>query len=176
MQIKSTLFPDVLLLQPKLFEDSRGFFYESFNQVHYKEAGISKNFVQDNISRSIKNTLRGMHYQIDKPQAKLVSVIMGEVFDVVVDIRKDSPSFGKWFGQILNDKNHYQLYIPEGFAHGFCVLSDTADFMYKCTDYYYPNGERGIRFDDPDVNIKWPIDIKHAILSEKDKLYPRLKS
>lgn len=117
-----------------------------------------------------------MHYQIGKPQAKLVSVITGEVFDVVVDIRENSPSFGKWFGQILNDTNHYQMYIPEGFAHGFCVLSDTADFMYKCTDYYYPQGERGLRFDDPDVNIQWPIDIKHAILSEKDKVYPRLKS
>jgi dTDP-4-dehydrorhamnose 3,5-epimerase len=174
MQIKPTLFPDVLLIQPKIFEDSRGFFYESFNQNNYAEIGIKKNFVQDNISRSVKNTLRGMHYQIDKPQAKLVSVTQGEVFDVVVDIRKNSPTYGKWFGEYLNDKNHYQLYIPEGFAHGFCVISDTADFMYKCTDYYYPQGERGLRFDDPAVNIQWPIDTAKAILAEKDKLYPDL--
>jgi dTDP-4-dehydrorhamnose 3,5-epimerase len=174
MQIKPTLFPDVLLIQPKIFEDSRGFFYESFNQNNYAEIGIKKNFVQDNISRSVKNTLRGMHYQIDKPQAKLVSVTQGEVFDVVVDIRKNSPTYGKWFGEYLNDQNHYQLYIPEGFAHGFCVISDTADFMYKCTDYYYPQGERGLRFDDPAVNIQWPIDTAKAILAEKDKLYPDL--
>jgi dTDP-4-dehydrorhamnose 3,5-epimerase len=114
------------------------------------------------------------HYQIDKPQAKLVSVTQGEVFDVVVDIRKNSPTYGKWFGEYLNDQNHYQLYIPEGFAHGFCVISDTADFMYKCTDYYYPQGERGLRFDDPAVNIQWPIDTAKAILAEKDKLYPDL--
>jgi dTDP-4-dehydrorhamnose 3,5-epimerase len=174
MQIKPTLFPDVLLIQPKIFEDSRGFFYESFNKNNYAEIGIKKNFVQDNISRSVKNTLRGMHYQIDKPQAKLVSVTQGEVFDVVVDIRKNSPTYGKWFGEYLNDQNHYQLYIPEGFAHGFCVISDTADFMYKCTDYYYPQGERGLRFDDPAVNIQWPIDTAKAILAEKDKLYPDL--
>jgi dTDP-4-dehydrorhamnose 3,5-epimerase len=176
MQIKPTFFPDVLLIQPKMFEDSRGFFYESFNQAKYAEIGITKNFVQDNISRSVKNTLRGMHYQEGKPQAKLVSVIKGEVFDAVVDIRKNSPTFGKWFVQILNDTNHYQMYIPEGFAHGFCVLSDTADFMYKCTDYYYPQGERGLRFDDPAVNIEWPMDISKAILAEKDKLYPGLIS
>ncbi|MDX2164826.1 MAG: dTDP-4-dehydrorhamnose 3,5-epimerase [Gammaproteobacteria bacterium] len=176
MQIKPTLFPEVLLIQPKLFADNRGFFYESFNQAKYAELGITKTFVQDNISRSVKNTLRGMHYQVGKPQAKLVSVIKGEVFDVVVDIRENSPTFGKWFGQILDDKNNFQLYIPEGFAHGFCVLSDTADFMYKCTDYYYPEGERGILFNDPDVNIQWPIDISQAILSDKDKVYPRLKA
>lgn len=175
MQINPTLFPEVLLIQPKLFSDNRGFFYESFNQLKYAELGITKNFVQDNISRSVKNTLRGMHFQVGKPQAKLVSVIFGEVFDVVVDIRKNSPTFGKWFGQILNDQNHYQLYIPEGFAHGFCVLSDTADFMYKCTDYYYPQGDRGIRFDDPEVNIKWPIELSKAIMSDKDKIHPLLK-
>ena len=175
MQIKPTLFPDVLLIEPKKFEDARGFFYESFNQDRYAEIGITKDFVQDNISRSVKNTLRGLHYQVGKPQAKLVSVIKGEVFDVVVDIRKNSPTFGKWFGQILSDKNHYQLYIPEGFAHGFCVLSDTADFMYKCTDYYYPQGDRGIRFDDADINIQWPIELSKAILSDKDKLHPLLK-
>jgi len=175
MQIKPTLFPEVLLIQPKLFSDNRGFFYESFNQLKYTEFGITKNFVQDNISRSVKNTLRGMHFQVGKPQAKLVSVIAGEVFDVVVDIRQNSRTFGKWFGQILNDKNHYQLYIPEGFAHGFCVLSDTADFMYKCTDYYYPQGDRGIRFDDPDVNIQWPIELSKAIMSDKDKIHPLLK-
>lgn len=171
MNIIKTPFSDVLLIQPKIFEDSRGFFYESFNQNKYRELGINKLFVQDNISRSVRNTLRGMHYQITKPQAKLVSVIKGEVFDVVIDIRKNSPNFGKWAGFILNDQNHHQLYIPEGFAHGFCVLSETADFMYKCTDYYFPEGERGVRFDDPDINIQWPIDLKQAIVSDKDKIY-----
>src|SRR5579872_6667946 len=134
MQIKEVLLPGVLLIEPKIFTDDRGFFYESFNQARYEEYGIQKIFVQDNISRSHKNVVRGLHYQLTQPQAKLVSVISGEVFDVVADINPHSPTFGKWFGQILNDKNHLQIYIPEGYAHGFCVLSETADFMYKCTD------------------------------------------
>ena len=176
MKIESSpVFKEVLIITPQLFADSRGFFYESFNQLNYEKAGLHKTFVQDNISRSSRNTLRGLHYQAIQPQAKLVSVIRGEVFDVMVDIRHDSPTFGQWFGQILNDHNHLQLYIPEGFAHGFCVLSDSADFMYKCTDYYCPSGEKGLRFDDPEVNIQWPIDVSQAILSPKDKLYPGLR-
>jgi dTDP-4-dehydrorhamnose 3,5-epimerase len=175
MQIKETSLPGVLLITPATFADNRGFFYESFHASRYQAEGFSKPFVQDNISRSHKNVLRGLHYQVERPQAKLVSVIQGEVFDVAVDIRKNSPTFGIWVGQILNDKNHFQFYIPEGFAHGFCVLSDTADFMYKCTDYYYPQGDRGIRFDDPEVNIAWPIDIKNAILSPKDLVHPFLR-
>jgi len=176
MNVKETSLPGVLLITPKAFGDDRGFFYESFHETRYQEIGLKKPFVQDNVSRSVKNVVRGLHYQVEHPQAKLVSVIRGEVFDVAVDIRKDSPTYGKWIGEILNDTNHHQLYIPEGFAHGFCVLSDTADFIYKCTDYYYPQGDRGIRFDDPTLNIAWPIDIKKAILSPKDLAHPFLKN
>lgn len=175
MNIKETSLPGVLLITPATFADNRGYFYESFNESRYQTAGFTKPFVQDNVSRSHKNVLRGLHYQVERPQAKLVSVIRGEVFDVAVDIRKGSPTFGKWVGQILNDTNHFQFYIPEGFAHGFCVLSDTADFIYKCTDYYHPQGDRGIRFDDPGIKIAWPMDIKQAILSPKDLAHPFLK-
>ena len=175
MQVKPTLFPEVLLITPKVFTDNRGFFYESFYQSRYLEMGIAKNFVQDNLSRSHKNVVRGMHYQIGKPQAKLVSVIYGEIYDVVVDIRPHSKTFGRWTAHVLNDTNHHQLYIPEGFAHGFCVLSEFADFMYKCTEYYYPEGDRGIRWDDPEIGIEWPIDKSDAILSEKDLGHPFLK-
>jgi dTDP-4-dehydrorhamnose 3,5-epimerase len=174
MQVKEVSLPGVLLIEPKIFSDSRGFFYESFNQQRYEKYGITKSFVQDNISRSSKNTIRGLHSQLIQPQAKLVSVISGKVFDVAVDIRPNSTTYGQWFGQILSDENHLQLYIPEGFAHGFCVLSDTADFLYKCTDYYYPEGEQGIRFDDPDLNINWPIEIHQAIVSPKDLQHPFL--
>lgn len=174
MNVKETSLPGVLLITPKAFGDDRGFFYESFHETRYQEIGLKKPFVQDNVSRSIKNVIRGLHYQVEHPQAKLVSVIRGEVFDVAVDIRQDSPTYGKWIGEILNDTNHHQLYIPEGFAHGFCVLSETADFIYKCTDYYYPQGDRGIRFDDPTLNIGWPIDIKKAIVSPKDLVHPFL--
>jgi dTDP-4-dehydrorhamnose 3,5-epimerase len=172
MQIKEVFLSGVLLIEPRVFSDERGFFYEGFNQGRYEECGIKKTFVQDNISRSHRNVVRGLHYQLIHPQAKLVSVILGKVFDVAVDIRPESPTFGQWFGQILSDENHLQLYIPEGFAHGFCVLSETADFMYKCTDYYYPEGERGIRFDDADLNIDWPIDKNKAIVSSKDLAHP----
>jgi dTDP-4-dehydrorhamnose 3,5-epimerase len=175
MQVKEVSLPGVLLIEPKAFADSRGFFYESFHQKRYEECGIKKTFVQDNISRSAKNTLRGLHYQLIQPQAKLVSVISGKVFDVAVDIRPQSATYGQWFGQVLSDENHLQLYIPEGFAHGFCVLSETADFLYKCTDYYYPQGEKGIRFDDPELNIGWPIEINQAIVSQKDLQHPYFK-
>jgi dTDP-4-dehydrorhamnose 3,5-epimerase len=175
MQVKTTNFPEVLLLTPKVFADERGFFYESFNDARYVDLGINKHFVQDNISRSYRNVVRGMHYQVGKPQAKLVSVIRGEVFDVVIDVRPESKTFGQWFGQHLSDENHIQLYIPEGFAHGFCVLSEYADFMYKCTDYYYPQGERGVVWNDPDISIEWPIDKDKAILSPKDLVHPLLR-
>lgn len=176
MQIIQTFLSDILLIQPDVFSDNRGFFHESFQMKKYQAIGINKTFVQDNISRSCQHTLRGLHYQLKIPQAKLVSVIQGDVFDVAVDIRKHSPTFGQWIGQRLNDQNHYQLYIPEGFAHGFCVLSATADFLYKCTEYYYPEYETGIRFDDPEINIAWPVDLQNAILSAKDLQLPFLNN
>lgn len=165
--------PDVILIEPKLFKDDRGYFAEIYKDDGFKENGITSQFVQDNISRSNKGTLRGLHYQLHKPQAKLVSVIRGAVFDVAVDIRRDSPTFGQWFGQVLSDENHLQLFIPEGFAHGFCVLSEEADFMYKCSDYYDPASERGILWSDTQLNIDWPLDCK-PILSSKDMKYPSL--
>ena len=166
--VKSTL-PGVLVIEPEVFGDSRGFFKESYSQVRYQEIGITENFVQDNHSRSTRGVLRGLHYQLEKAQGKLVFVTHGEAFDVVVDIRKGSENFGQWFGVVLSGENHKQLYVPPGFAHGFCVLSDSADFMYKCTNYYHPQSEKSIRFDDPDIGIEWPIDVSRAILSEKDK-------
>jgi dTDP-4-dehydrorhamnose 3,5-epimerase len=175
MQIKEVSLSGVLLIEPKIYSDQRGFFFESFNQSRYTEYGIKKAFVQDNISRSYQNVIRGLHYQRIHPQAKLVSVIRGSVFDVVVDLRKDSSTFGKWFGQRLDDENHLQMYIPEGFAHGFCVLSEYADFLYKCTDYYYPEGEAGLKFDDKEINIHWPIFRDKAIVSSKDLALPYLK-
>lgn len=174
MQITETSLPGVLIIEPKVFADNRGFFYESFNATRYSEQGFKQAFVQDNISRSYQHVVRGLHYQLVHPQAKLVSVIRGKVFDVAVDIRQGSPTFGQWFGQELSDENHLQLYIPEGFAHGFCVLSEYADFMYKCTDYYYPQGERGLRWDDSAINIAWPIPKDKAILNAKDLANPLL--
>lgn len=175
MQIQKTPLSGVLVIQPKTFSDARGFFYESYQKTRYEEAGIKKPFVQDNISRSTKNTVRGLHYQLERPQAKLVCVLQGTVFDVVVDLRENSPTFGQWFGQLLSDENHLQLYIPEGFAHGFSVLSDTADFLYKCTDYYHPQDERGVLWNDPDLAIDWQIDKSNAVLSPKDLVYPTFK-
>lgn len=172
MKIIPTELPEVLLLEPKIFKDSRGYFFESFKINDYAEAGIQATFVQDNFSHSNKNVLRGLHYQLDKPQGKLVWVTRGEVFDVAVDIRQGSPNFGRWVGVILNDQNHRQLYIPPGFAHGFCVLSDSADFFYKVTDYYAPQSEHGIHWNDPELKINWPIE--HPILSEKDAAYRNL--
>jgi len=165
--------PGVLLLKPKLFGDARGFFFESYNAERYAEAGIPLEFVQDNISRSKKGILRGLHFQEPQAQGKLVQVLAGAVFDVAVDIRKGSPTFGRWVGAELNDENRHQLWVPPGFAHGFCVLSESADFAYKCTALYAPQCEGAIRWDDPDVDIRWPIE--HPILSEKDGAAPRLK-
>jgi len=159
---------DVMLIEPKVFGDERGFFFESFNQAQFEEAiGKPVQFVQDNHSRSVKNVLRGLHYQIQQPQGKLVRVVQGEVFDVAVDLRKSSKTFGQWVGEILSAENKRQLWIPEGFAHGFVVLSDTAEFLYKTTDYYAPAHERCILWNDPTLSIQWPDGIQ-PILSAKD--------
>jgi dTDP-4-dehydrorhamnose 3,5-epimerase len=154
MEVKNLEIPEVKLIKPRRFDDDRGFFQQTYHQRQYQAAGISPVFVQDNWSHSSKGVLRGLHYQLKNPQAKLVSVIRGEVFDVAVDIRRGSPAFGKWVGEILSAENGCQLYVPEGFAHGFCVLSDTVDFFYKCSDFYTPGDEYGIRWDDPDIGIE----------------------
>jgi dTDP-4-dehydrorhamnose 3,5-epimerase len=161
--------PDVLLIEPKVFGDERGFFFESFNQAQFEAAvGKSVQFVQDNHSRSVKNVLRGLHYQIKQSQGKLVRVVMGEVFDVAVDLRKSSKTFGQWVGEILSAENKRQLWIPEGFAHGFVVLSNTAEFLYKTTDYYAPEHERCVLWNDTTLQIKWPEAIQ-PVLSFKDE-------
>lgn len=168
MKIQTTEIPDLLIIEPEIFGDSRGFFFESFNARLFAEmTGISKNFVQDNHSKSARNVLRGLHYQIQRPQGKLVRVIAGEVFDVAVDIRKSSPSFGQWLGVTLSADNKRQLWIPEGFAHGFTVTSASAEFLYKTTDYWLPEYERCIRWNDPAIAIQWPIQ-EQPILSGKD--------
>lgn len=169
MNIIKTEIPDVLIIEPKVFGDARGFFFESFNTRAFAEAtGLSPNFVQDNHSRSAKNVLRGLHYQIQQPQGKLVRVAVGEVFDVAVDLRKSSTTFGKSTSTILSAENKRLLWIPEGFAHGFLVLSESADFLYKTTDYYAPAHERCIAWNDPTIGITWPINDKPAV-SEKDR-------
>jgi len=173
VNVIQTPLPGVLLIEPKVFGDTRGFFLESYHEDRYREAGIPLRFVQDNHSRSRHGVLRGLHYQVTRPQGKLVRVTAGEVFDVAVDIRPGSPSFGKWFGANLSGENHRQLWIPPGFAHGFAVLSDSADFLYKCTDYYRPEDEGGIAWDDPDLAIEWQVNGPQ--LSAKDLNYPRLK-
>jgi dTDP-4-dehydrorhamnose 3,5-epimerase len=172
MKIIQTSIPEVIIFIPPVFTDSRGHFLETYQQQKYAEAGILKPFVQDNQSYSTKNVLRGLHFQLRHPQAKLVRVTRGSVFDVAIDIRKNSPTFGKWHGEILSAENKKQLYIPENFAHGFCVLSDSAEFLYKCTDFYVPGDEAGLIWNDPQLGIKWPID--QPILSEKDAILPSL--
>ena len=166
MNLIQTKLPDVLVVEPVVFSDDRGFFLETCNTVRYHKIGITAAFVQDNMSRSKKGVLRGLHYQLQYPQGKLVGVSNGEVFDVAVDIRTGSPTFGQWTGTILNDVNHRQMYIPPGFAHGFCVISDSADFIYKCSEYYHPEDEYGILWNDSDIAIKWPVEI--PIISDKD--------
>ena len=163
----------VLLIQPAIHSDPRGRFFESYQKERYREIGIGEEFVQDNQSVSQKNTIRGLHYRAPKEQAKLVRVIRGEVFDVVGDIRKESPTFGQWRGYTLSDSNYMQVYIPVGFAHGFCVLSETAEFLYKVSEYYSAENEKGVMWNDPDIGIKWPTS--NPILSEKDKTNPALK-
>lgn len=167
MEVEHLVLDGVLLLKPNVFTDKRGWFLQSFQQQQYQTIGINDTFVQDNLSHSIYATLRGMHYQYPHSQAKLVTVIHGSVFDVVVDIRVGSPSFGQWLGVELSDKNHRQLFVPAGFAHGFVVLSQTADFHYKCSDYYNPSTQASILWNDPDIGINWPLD--QPILSDKDQ-------
>lgn len=169
MKATRLAIPDVVLIEPKVFGDERGFFFESFNQKAFNEAtGTNHQFVQDNHSRSRQGVLRGLHYQIQQPQGKLVRVAQGAVFDVAVDIRKSSPTFGRWVGAVLTDDNHKQLWVPPGLAHGFLVLSDSADFLYKTTDYYSPEHERCIRWDDPQLAIAWPDVAVKIQLSAKD--------
>ncbi len=169
MRAIATEIPEVLILEPKVFGDERGFFFESFNQKAFQEAtGLSVNFVQDNHSKSSKGVLRGLHYQIRQPQGKLVRVVSGEVFDVAVDIRKGSRTFGKWVGEIVSAENKRQPWVPEGFAHGFLVLSENAEFLYKTTDYYAPEYERCILWNDPALGIEWPTE-GEPVFSNKDK-------
>jgi dTDP-4-dehydrorhamnose 3,5-epimerase len=167
MERIDTSLPGVFLIRPKVFSDPRGFFFESYQQKKFSDLGISNIFVQDNHSKSLKGTLRGLHYQLKYPQAKLCRVIQGEVFDVAVDIRKGSPSFGKWVGVILSSENKEQIFIPKGFAHGFLVLSETAEFLYKCDEFYFPDDEMGVAWDDPDIGINWGVS--EPVLSNKDK-------
>ncbi|HEX7107764.1 MAG TPA: dTDP-4-dehydrorhamnose 3,5-epimerase [Aestuariivirga sp.] len=169
MKATPLAIPDVILIEPKVFGDDRGFFFESFSQAKFEAAiGRHVTFVQDNHSRSVKNVLRGLHYQIQEPQGKLVRVVQGEVFDVAVDIRKSSPTFGQWVGEILSAENKRQMWVSEGFAHGFVVLSDAAECLYKTTAYYVPEHERCIAWNDPVIDIQWPID-GEPVLSVKDQ-------
>lgn len=163
-----TQIPEVLLIEPQIFQDQRGFFLESYQKKHFKEAGIDEDFVQDNHSRSYHGTLRGLHYQIKQPQGKLIRVIAGEIFDVAVDIRRGSPTFGNWVGDFLSAENKKMLWVPKGFAHGFFVTSPEAEVLYKATDYYAPQWERTIVWDDPTTNIQWPIHGEMPVLSAKD--------
>lgn len=174
MRIESTPIPGVRLIIPRTFGDSRGFFLETYRRDLFIDAGIPADFVQDNHSRSGRGILRGMHFQNPNPQGKLVSVTRGSVFDVVVDIRSGSPTFGQWYGAVLDDAEHHRLWVPPGLAHGFCVLSDVADFVYKCTDYYAPGSEGGFLWNDPDVGVDWPLE-GEPLLSEKDRNAPRLR-
>jgi dTDP-4-dehydrorhamnose 3,5-epimerase len=173
MIVKETPLAGLLVIEPKVFRDSRGFFWETYHARRYAEAGITGPFVQDNASHSVKGTLRGLHYQLKRPQGKLVWVVRGEVFDVAVDIRKSSKTFGKWHGVRLSEDEPRQLYIPPGFAHGFCVLSASADFIYKCTNFYAPEDEKGIRWNDPDIAVTWSI--AEPLLSAKDSAFPVLR-
>jgi dTDP-4-dehydrorhamnose 3,5-epimerase len=175
MNVVETSLPGVVLLEPRVFGDDRGFFFESFNRKVFQEkTGVALDFVQDNHSRSAKGVLRGLHYQIQQPQGKLVRVVHGEVYDVAVDVRRSSPNFGKWAGFILSGQNRLSAWIPPGFAHGFVVLSDSADFLYKTTDYYAPAAESSIRWDDPEIGIAWPDIGMPFVLSDKDARAPTL--
>jgi dTDP-4-dehydrorhamnose 3,5-epimerase len=169
-----TALPGVCILEPRVFGDNRGYFLEFYSERAFSELGISHRFVQDNHSRSSSNVLRGLHYQIGRPQAKMVRVIQGTVYDVAVDIRRGSPTFGRWIGEILSAENKRMLFIPEGFAHGFYVISDTAEFIYKCSDFYSPADERGVIWKDPDLKIDWPLQGRTPALSGKDQAYGTL--
>jgi dTDP-4-dehydrorhamnose 3,5-epimerase len=172
VKVTPTELPEVLLIEPHVFEDSRGFFLETFQSERYEAFGVRGPFVQDNLSRSSQGTLRGLHFQEPRSQGKLVQVLQGAVWDVAVDVRKGSPSFGGWVGMELSGENHRQLWIPPGFAHGFCVVTAWADFFYKCTDYYVPDAERCVRWDDPKLGIRWPVTSPR--LSGKDSAAPSL--
>ncbi len=172
MKFIETFLPGVLLIEPSVFEDNRGFFMETYHHGKYASGGIDRIFVQDNLSYSVKGTLRGLHYQFPHPQAKLIFAISGEIYDVAVDIRRGSPTFGKWLGVDLSSENKRQILIPEGFAHGFCVISDTATILYKCTDFYHPESDQGILWSDTALGIDWPV--KKPLLSEKDARLPVL--
>ncbi len=174
MNVIETSLPGVLLLEPKVFGDARGFFLESWNRQTFAELGLDLDFVQDNHSRSARGVLRGLHYQLNEPQGKLVRVVNGAVFDVAVDVRKSSPHFGQWVGYELSDDNQRMMWIPPGFAHGFLVLSESADFLYKTTAYYAPQWDRGIRWDDPQIGVAWPLEGTPA-LSARDQVQPWLQ-
>jgi dTDP-4-dehydrorhamnose 3,5-epimerase len=163
----------VVLFSPQIHRDARGYFVETYRQSAYAKWDVGAHFVQDNHSHSMRGVIRGLHYQIDKPQGKLVRVSRGSVFDVAVDVRRGSPQFGRWLGVVLDDASHHQLYIPPGFAHGFCVMSESADVVYKCTEYFDPQRERGLLWNDPDIGIDWPL-ANTPVLSEKDQKHPRL--
>ena len=169
MIITETSIPEVLLFQPRTHGDERGFFMETFRLSYFRDRGLEVEFVQDNHSRSRRNTLRGLHFQLNKPQGKLVRVLSGEVFDVAVDLRRSSPTFGRWVGEYLSSENNKQLWIPPGFAHGFYVTSDVADLAYKCTDYYSPGDDHSLLWSDPDIGIEWPNHTEEPFLSEKDR-------
>ena len=175
MKITRTDIPEVLIVEPQVFSDERGFFFESFNQKNWREAtGLERPFVQDNHSSSKQHVLRGLHYQVVKPQGKLVRVVAGEIFDVAVDLRRESPTFRRWVGIRLSADNRRQLWIPEGFGHGFLTLSTTAEVLYKTTDYYYPEFDRSLAWNDPQIGIKWPLTSNQPILSDKDSTAKRL--
>jgi dTDP-4-dehydrorhamnose 3,5-epimerase len=176
MKLVETALPGVVVIEPKVFGDARGFFLESWNRQAMSDAGLGMDFVQDNHSRSAQGVLRGLHYQLENPQGKLVRVTQGAVFDVAVDIRRSSPNFGKWVGVELSEENHRMLWIPPGFAHGFLVLSETADFLYKCTTLYHPPSDRSLRWNDPDIGIAWPEAGLAPLLSAKDEAAPLLSN
>ncbi len=176
MEFEPTRLPEVVLIKPRVFGDARGFFFETWHQERFAAAGICLPFVQDNHCHSAPHTLRGLHFQIQRPQGKLVRVTRGEVFDVAVDIRRSSPRFGHWVGVVLSDTNHHMLWVPPGFAHGYLALSEENDFIYKCTDFYAPEHERAIRWDDPQLGVQWPLPAGIApILSGKDAVAPLFK-
>lgn len=169
----SPTLPEIIIIEPELFQDDRGYFTEMYHRAKFENAGIKENFVQDNRSHSRQGTIRGLHYQLGRPQGKLIWTLSGKVFDVAVDIRRKSPTFGKWLGIMLSSENKKSVYIPPDFAHGFCVLSEEAEIFYKCTEFYSPENERTIRWDDPELAIEWPIE--NPILSDKDAKAPFFK-
>ncbi len=176
MEFVRTDIPEVILIRPKVFGDTRGYFLETWQKTRFAEAGVGVDFVQDNHSHSARGVLRGLHYQIRQPQGKLVRVVTGSVFDVAVDVRRSSPTFGRWVGYELSAQNHQMLWVPPGFAHGYLVLSESADFLYRCTDFYAPQSERAIRWDDADLGVRWPLPGGTApVLSGKDSAAPRFR-